>query len=214
LLLSGMPSISVKSGLAKAGGNRKLYRKLLSKFRRNHADDASDIKKALEMDDLETATRLAHTVKGVSGNIGAQDLYLAAVDLEVALGQDQTENITGLLNAFSEALDLVLNSIADLELKDPDAEGAGLSEQTIPESVDRGRVLSIFSELREFLEQDDFRAIKTMEVLRGALPAGVAEDELADLEKNIEEYAFEDALEFLADIIQAFDDSQGGGQNA
>jgi hypothetical protein len=53
-----------------------------------------------------------------------------------------------------------------------------------------------------------------MEVLRGALPAGVAEDELADLEKNIEEYAFEDALEFLADIIQAFDDSQGGGQNA
>ncbi len=213
LPLSGMPGISVKSGLAKVGGNRKLYRKLLSKFRRNNADDADEIKKALEMDDPETATRLVHTVKGVSGNIGAQDLYLATVDLEAALGQDQTENITGLVNAFSEALDLVLNSIADLELKDPNAEGARRSEQTIQESVDRGRVLSILSKLREFLEQDDFRAIRTMEVLREALPAGVAEDELADLEKHIGEYAFEKALESLAEIIQAFDDSQGGGQN-
>ncbi len=207
LLLSEMPGISVKSGLAKTGGNRKLYRKLLRKFRRNHADDAYDIKKALEMGDPETATRLAHTVKGVSGNIGAQDLHMAALDLEAGLGQDQTENITGLLNAFSEALDLVLNSIADLELIDPDVKRARLSEQTVPESVDHGRVLSILSELKGFLEQDDFRAIRTMEVLREALPAGIAEDELADLEKNIEEYAFGDALESLAKVIQAFDDS-------
>ena len=72
----------MKSGLAKVGGNRKLYRKLLSKFRRNHTSVADDIKNALEKDDLETATRLAHTIKGLAGNIGAQELHLAAVDLE------------------------------------------------------------------------------------------------------------------------------------
>jgi HPt (histidine-containing phosphotransfer) domain-containing protein len=195
------------------GGNSKFYRKLLSKFRRNHADDADDIKKALEMNDTETAIRLAHTVKGVSGNIGAQNLHLAAVDLEAALGQNQTENITGLLNAFSEALDLVLNSIADLELREPDAAGARLSAQTIPKSMDRDRVLSLLSELREFLEDDDTRAIRTLEALREVLPAGMAEYELADLEKHIGGYAFEEALETLAEVAQALDESLEGDQN-
>ncbi len=118
--LSDLPGISVKSGLIRAGGNRKLYRKLLSKFRRNHSDVANGIRNALDMDDPDTATRLAHTIKGVAGNIGARNLYLAATDLEAALRQKQIGNIAGLLDAFSEALDLVLDSIADLELKGRD----------------------------------------------------------------------------------------------
>ncbi len=62
---------------------------------------------------------LAHTIKGVAGNIGARNLYLAATDLEAALRQKQIGNIAGLLDAFSEALDLVLGSIAALEYKEP-----------------------------------------------------------------------------------------------
>ncbi|MBT4269388.1 MAG: Hpt domain-containing protein, partial [Deltaproteobacteria bacterium] len=36
---------------------------------------------ALENGDIELATRLAHTIKGVSGNIGAMELHVAARDL-------------------------------------------------------------------------------------------------------------------------------------
>ncbi len=117
------------------------------------------------------------------------------------------------MDAFSEALDLVLNSISDLELREPDAEGVSLSVQPVPESIDRDRVLSLLSELREFLEEDDTRAVKTLEALRDALPAGMAEGELADLEKQIGRYAFEEALETLAQVAEAFDDSLGGDQN-
>jgi hypothetical protein len=138
----------------------------------------------------------------VAGNIGARNLHLAAADLEAALRQEQTENIPGLLDAFSEALDLVLNSIADLELREPDAAGARLSAQPVPESIDRDRVLSLLSELREFLEDDDTRAIRTLEALREVLPAGMAEYELADLEKHIGGYAFEEALETLSMVVR------------
>ncbi len=41
----------------------------------------------------------------------------------------------------------------------------------------------------------------------------MAEGELTDLEKHIEGYAFEVALETLAQVAQALDDSLGGGQN-
>jgi hypothetical protein len=42
----------------------------------------------------------------------------------------------------------------------------------------------------------------------------MAEDELADLEKHIEGYAFEEALETLAEVAQAVHDLLGGDLNA
>jgi polar amino acid transport system substrate-binding protein len=206
LPLSGMSGISVKSGLAKVGGNRKLYRKLLGKFRRNYKAVADDIRNALEKDDPETATRLAHTIKGLAGNIGAQDLHLTAVDLQAALRKDPTENIAERLDAFSEALDLVVDSIGALELQEPDAWETRLSAQPVAESMDRHQVFSLISELRQLLEEDDTRAVRTLETLRKAISAGMAEDELADLEKHIEGYAFEDALETLSVVEQTLDD--------
>jgi len=211
--LSDLPGISVQSGLRRVGDNTKLYRKLLSKFRGNHSDVAHDIGSALNDDDPETATRLAHTVKGVAGNIGAQDLHLAAANLEAALRHAQTENLSGLLEAFSESLDLVLNSIADLELKDRDTAETKRSAQPIPESTDCDRVLSLLSQLREFLEEDDTRAVRTLEELREVLPAGIAEDKLIDLEKHIGGYDFEEALETLAEVAQALDELLKGDQN-
>ena len=206
LPLSGVPGISVKSGLNRVGGNSKLYRKLLSKFRRNYTGVDNEIRNALDADDLETATRLAHTIKGLAGNIGAQDLHLAALNFEAAIRKNQTENIPGLLTAFSETLDMVLKSIDALELQEPDAEETRLSSRpsakSLPESIDRDRVFSFLSELREFLEGDDFQAVKSLEALKKALPAGMAEDELVDLEKHIEGYAFEEALETLSVVEQ------------
>lgn len=207
LPLPDLPGILVKSGLTKVGGNRKLYRKLLRKFRRNHADDANDMRKALDKNDTGTATHLAHTMKGLAGNLGAHDLHMASANLETDLRLNRTENIPGLFNAFSEALDLVMNSITALEPGEPDTAVAGLTAQPAPESLDRDRAHSLLSELKKFLEKDDFRAVKTLDDLRAALPGGMAEDELADLEKHIEEYAFEKALEPLVAVIQALDNS-------
>jgi PAS domain S-box-containing protein len=207
LPLSDLPGVSMKSGLTKVGGNRELYQKLLRKFRRNHADDANDMRKALDKDDTGTATRLAHTMKGLAGNLGAHDLHMASANLETDLRLNRTENIPGLFNAFSEALDLVMNSITALEPGKPDTAVAGLTAQPAPESLDRDRAHFLLSELKKFLEKDDFRAVKTLEDLRAALPGGMAEDELADLEKHIEEYAFEKALESLVAVTQALDNS-------
>jgi len=207
LLLPDLPGISVKSGLIRVGGNRNLYRKLLSKFRRNHADDANDIRNALDKDDTGTATHLAHTIKGLAGNLGAHDLHMASANLEADLRLNRTENIPGLFNVFSEALGLVLNSITALEPGETDTAVAGLTAQPAPESLDRDRAHFLLNELKKFLEKDDFRAVKTLEGLRAALPGGMAEDKLADLEKNIEEYAFEKALESLVAVTQALDNS-------
>jgi PAS domain S-box-containing protein len=212
--LVDLPGISIRSGLTRVGGNKKLYLQLLCKFHRNYADVVNEINNALDMDDSQTATRLAHTVKGVAGNLGAHDLHLFAADLEVALRQDKSQNIQELLGVFAEELDLVLNSIADLELKSQNAAGTRQSAQTTPESMDPDFVFKLLTELREFLEEDDTRAGRTLEALRESLPAGIVEDEMDRLDKNIGRYAFEEALKTLTQVSVALDDFLGGDQNA
>ena len=66
-------------------GNRKLYRDLLTQYIAGQADAPARIQAALATGDRATAERLAHTLKGVSGNIGATVIERLAADLEQAL---------------------------------------------------------------------------------------------------------------------------------
>ena len=79
--------------------------------------------------------------------------------------------------------------------------------------MDRDRILSLLRELKKLLEEDDTRAVRTLEVLRQALPVGMAEDELGVLEKQIGRYDFEEALKAFARFAAVFDDPTGGDQN-
>lgn len=208
-----LPGISVESGLTKVGGDRKLYRNLLIKFSQNHRDVANDIRVAVGRDDLRTATRLAHTIKGVAGNIGALDLHRTAAELDEALRHDRMQIVPELLNAFSMGLDLVVSSIAALQILEPYDQKRQQPQRTDFESIDSQRIFSLFNELREFVEEDDTQATRTLETLRKALPPEIAETELSALQKQIGGYAFEEAQETLKMLKQALVKSLRGGQN-
>jgi signal transduction histidine kinase/CheY-like chemotaxis protein/HPt (histidine-containing phosphotransfer) domain-containing protein len=200
--LPEMPGISVKSGLAKVGGNQKLFRKLLNKFNNNYTAVAENIRIALEKNDLETATRLTHTIKGLAGNIGAQDLYMIASDLETALLNDRKEKISARLDAFSSALDLVINSINGMKIQEPDTIESRQPAPMAEKSIDTDHIFTLLSEFRQLLEDDDTRSLRTFNLLREAIPVDIAEDILTDLLKHIEGYEFENALETLNKLDQ------------
>ena len=66
-----LAGIDTRAGLARAQGNRMLYRRLLEKFREGQGRFVKEFREAAQSGDAEAATRLAHTLKGVAGNIGA-----------------------------------------------------------------------------------------------------------------------------------------------
>src|SRR5208337_343871 len=70
--------IDVKGGIRRVAGNRKLYMDLLRRYVEGQQDSAERIRTALKNGDTTLAERIAHTVKGVSGNIGAADAQTAA----------------------------------------------------------------------------------------------------------------------------------------
>ncbi|HEY6359605.1 MAG TPA: response regulator, partial [Vicinamibacterales bacterium] len=81
----GLPSIAgldTTDGLSRVGGNRKLYLKLLGQFIEQQGPAAEEISEALAKRDSALAERLAHSLKGVSGNVGATGVQSTAGALE------------------------------------------------------------------------------------------------------------------------------------
>jgi two-component system sensor histidine kinase/response regulator len=83
--LPQVPGLAVADGLMRVAGNASLYRKLLRQFVAEEADVADRITHCLSRGDRSTAERLAHTVKGVGGSLGAGAVQAAAGTLEDAI---------------------------------------------------------------------------------------------------------------------------------
>ena len=77
--------IDTAGGLKRVAGNQRLYRNLLQQFVDKQADVAIQIQAALGAGDRALAERLAHTVKGVAGNLGITGVQNAAAAVEKAL---------------------------------------------------------------------------------------------------------------------------------
>src|SRR5208337_1683860 len=80
--LPTIAGIDMEAGLRRVAGNRPLYMDLLRRFADRHKATPAMINEALARGELETAERLAHTVNGISGNLGVLEVQAAAGDLE------------------------------------------------------------------------------------------------------------------------------------
>jgi two-component system sensor histidine kinase/response regulator len=101
--------IDLEDGLRRVGGNRKLYLKLLREFVDRQGPAGDEIVVALAAGDTAVAERLAHTVRGVAGSLGARGVQESAAALEKGIGGKlPPEGLTPLLTGFRTGLaDLV-----------------------------------------------------------------------------------------------------------
>ncbi|MCP5305305.1 MAG: response regulator [Chromatiaceae bacterium] len=118
-----LPGIDTRAGLAIARGSVQLYRRLLLMFQERYADFEKLFRIAQDDDDPEAAVRLAHTIKGIASNIGAEDLRRYAHALETACRTD--EGIESALSDVRSALDEIIPGIAALRTATGDGEGSG-----------------------------------------------------------------------------------------
>jgi CheY-like chemotaxis protein len=107
-----------QAALARLGGNIELYKKLLHKFSRTHVANLDALRKALKHGNRKQAEELAHTLAGVSGNLGANALQQAASDLETALKTESSEILEHLFETLASDFELVVHAIQRLEAEE------------------------------------------------------------------------------------------------
>ncbi len=99
------PMVDFREGERRLGGNRQAYFRVLRLFLENQTDAPGEIRLAIGNNDLETAVRAAHSVKGVAGNVGAKSVQEAALPLEQALKREDLDEARVLLRELEKRLE-------------------------------------------------------------------------------------------------------------
>lgn len=192
LLPAGLTGIDLQLGLQRVGGNPVLYRDLLIKFRDDQCNVSNDIGAALSAGDSELAARLAHNLTGVSGNLGATDLALAAKDLETGIRSDGIACEPALLESTTGQLDLLVESLSAIAQQ--------AAPQVVSGPVDWQQVGVTLTQLRGALENYDARARDLIKQLSKELSDQAYSARLKAIEQVVDNYEFDIALEQLGEL--------------
>ncbi|MBF0256582.1 MAG: response regulator, partial [Gammaproteobacteria bacterium] len=87
--LAELPGIDSRAGLRVCQGDLSLYNRLLSRFAEQQSQFEEQFVAAQQAGDGVSCRRLAHSLKGSAGNLGARELSQVAAELEQACAEDE-----------------------------------------------------------------------------------------------------------------------------
>jgi CheY-like chemotaxis protein len=103
--------LNIDLALRQLMGKRYLLDNVMQAFRKDHNNAPEIVKQLIESDQLATAQRKVHSIKGLAGTIGAQSLQRSAQELETALKDKLLSRLNQLLISFGENLYPVIEQI-------------------------------------------------------------------------------------------------------
>ena len=185
-MLKPIYGLDVPGGLRLARGSEKLYRSLIRKFVSGQRDFDAALDAALAAGDWVTAERLAHTLKGVSGQIGAQTIRALATILEKSIHEREAPEV------YRELRQQIAESLADLVAAIarylPEEDGLPAAE-----AIDREVLQKRCEQLAALLSTSDFAAQPLFEANKALFAGGLAEH-YAPLARAMEDFDFAAAL--------------------
>ncbi|MDD5388834.1 MAG: PAS domain-containing protein [Gallionellaceae bacterium] len=178
--------LDAHAGLKSVRGKRASYIRLLRLYMDSHRDDMARLRARQVVGDQEEARRIAHSLKGASGALGAVTVQALSANLEAAIRDGAAPTEIERLATLVEAKYLEL--VAALRIALSEAE---------PESVAVAVSGEALARLERLLHEDDLGA---GDALRAALP-GLAHvfpaEALVRLTRQVENYDFQAALDTL-----------------
>jgi len=195
-----IPGIDLEVGLQRVLGNKMLYLQLLRDFQQDFAAFTEQVSVALQGGELETATRLAHTLKGAAGSLGADGLQEKALKLESTM-KENPENAQTQLDSTGQALEALLAALHQ-------ALPAGtVNETEAGVTFDISGFRPKMKTLRRLLEQSDMDAEEAFLEVKAALSAGYPK-QTAQITRLLDSLDFKAALKLLQEIELAMKAAQ------
>jgi two-component system, sensor histidine kinase and response regulator len=200
VILPEIEGVDEIGGLRRVAGNKRLYRDLLVQFAAKQGSASSEISAAIESGDSELAERIAHTVKGVAGNLGLQQVLHSAEAVERAIREGDAQ-VSARVKEFAQVLSRQVEVIQQARSAlTPDCPG----EANGSTGFDVQGATAAVAHLRALLESNDGGAGDAFLALENALPGTVDRSLLQGLGASISEFDFERALLKLAEIAREY----------
>lgn len=198
------PHLNTQRGLETCANNAVLYQKLLKGFLQQHSDFVAEITVYLDKQQRDDAERVAHTLKGNSGNVGAMEVYKISGELELLLADD-SKDPDELIKSVQEALLLANSAIEEYLLK---SQSQDASKDTVDDNsktsgevdpqIRTEQAKLVLQRLKTQLDDYDTAAEDSLEQLLTLLPEhqGIIEKAL----EAIDDFDFEIAEQAIAEL--------------
>jgi len=183
--------LDTQDGLSRVAGNRKLYLKLLRQFVAQQGLAPAQIVEALDRGDRPLAERLAHTIKGVAGSLGARGVQEIAAKVEKSIAaKTPISELGSELKAFKVTL---TDLITRLSVALPSEQASSPAAAQAP-ALDPVPTRKVVEEMIAHLDSFDPAAADCLESHRAIFQALLPGDAFALFEQHIAGFAFADAL--------------------
>jgi HPt (histidine-containing phosphotransfer) domain-containing protein len=191
--------LDVKDGEKRVMGNRKLYVKLLRQFVEQQGPAPEQIAAAVAKGETSVAERLAHTLKGVAGGIGAKAVQAEAATLEKMIREgaaaDDVETARRRVAAVLDPLVAALRSGLQ-------APAADIAASATPEPIDPAKIRVAVGQLMSLLSDSDAGCGDFVDENRALLQAVLPEPQWSEFEKLIQGYALGEARALLGAALE------------
>ena len=197
VLPKDIAGLDTEVGLRRVLGKAPRYLSLLQKYVAGQSGTMAQIRQALAQGDRDTVTRLAHTIKGVSGNIGATEVQRLADALDLALRSGEPlEAVAPKVDLLEQRQQALLAAIA-----------AQLPQQTVPPDagslvIDQAELTEVTQRLRHLLEDMDSEACEWIKT-HSALLAAAYPDRVQAIQEALDGFDFDVAVQQLDEAVAA-----------
>ncbi len=196
-----IPGIDLKTALARVNADTGLYQKMLRGFLEKF-DSAGDlIGQYLHQGKWEAAYQLAHALKGVSGNIGANGIFQSVRKLCEVLEIEKKEQWQPALDSFLRQFSILKSALKELRLEEQPLELSA----NLMKSADPAATVAILRNLLELLEKRNSRAMNALQALKNSLQEPRFHNQLNRLDRAIYNLDYDTSLSLVSQLIQELD---------
>jgi signal transduction histidine kinase/DNA-binding response OmpR family regulator/HPt (histidine-containing phosphotransfer) domain-containing protein len=198
--LPSLTGLDTKDGLGRVAGKRELYLKLLRLFVEEQGSVIEHITSALSRSDHALAERLAHTLKGVAGSIGARQVQSTAGTLERLIRAKAAPHELDPAKAQAKAaLDPLIAQLNDA-LPPPAPETRKQIVTSAP--MDSTQSCEAAAQLIGLLSDSDPGAVDFVETRSAALHPLFVDEGWSEFERLVRDYSFAPAQARLEQAME------------
>jgi PAS domain S-box-containing protein len=189
-----LAGIDLKAALQRFGGNYAAFVALLKRFENSQGDAVAETRRLIAAGERRAAAQMLHRLRGVSANLGANDVATLASLAEIALNGAQPAELTAQLDALERAMAVVIAAARMLPLP-----AVAADDRLAPAPAASADLAAALAELRALLQNSNLKALTHFQALRPALERGEREAALA-LADAVETLSF-GAAEKLVEVL-------------
>ena len=195
-----LPGINIKKAVSQLSNSFDLFYDLTIRFYNRYKTIIETIDQAFENNDMKLVHQLIHTIKSLSGNIGAEKLQNITSQLESAIQQKIPERIQYFWQEFKQEFTIVMHSVNQIISTYQPSSDNHHKKTILIDSVIL-QLKRIDANLKDF-DADAHSIFKELEKSLdiNCLPVSI-HDQWTHLKTSIESYQFDDAIHAIKKIL-------------